>query len=136
MSVVPARIDSITLAVRDFPAAVAFYETVFAFAKESENEILARFRLGNLHLDLIRAEVLEAETGVPGFPAPPGPITLAVALDRAEDVDACEARATAAGVRILAPAEDKPSGPRILFLCDPDGHVWEVGWFPPETWGP
>lgn len=134
MTVVPARIDSITLAVRDFPASVAFYEHVFAFPKESENEILARFRLGNLHLDLIRAEVLEAETGVAAFPAPPGPITLAVAYEQAQDVDDCEARAVAAGVRVLAPAEDKPSGPRILFLCDPDGHVWEVGWFPPETW--
>lgn len=134
MGVVPGRLSSVTLATRDFPAAVRFYEDVFGFDKQSENEILARFRLDNLFVDLIKAEVLEAETGVERFPAMPGPITLAIAFPDPGDVDACQARAEAAGVRVLAPAEDKPSGPRILFLCDPDGHIWEIGWFPPETW--
>jgi catechol 2,3-dioxygenase-like lactoylglutathione lyase family enzyme len=134
MKVVPTRVDSITLAVRDFPASVAFYEDVFGFVKQSQNEILARFVLDNLKLDLIQAEVLESETGVASFPAMPGPITIAIAMPEAGDVDACQVRAEAAGVRVLAPAEDKPSGPRILFLCDPDGHIWEVGHFPPDTW--
>jgi catechol 2,3-dioxygenase-like lactoylglutathione lyase family enzyme len=134
MKVIPTRVDSITLAVRDFSASVAFYEDVFGFEKQSQNEILARFVLDNLKLDLIQAEVLESETGVASFPAMPGPITIAIAMPEAGDVDACQVRAEAAGVRVLAPAEDKPSGPRILFLCDPDGHIWEVGHFPPDTW--
>ncbi len=134
MTVVPSRIDSITLAVQDFPVAVHFYEQVFGFTKLSENAILARFRLDNLYLDLIKAEVLEAETRVQNTPRPPGPITLAIAMPTAEAIDACQERAEQAGVRVLAPAEDKPSGPRILFLCDPDGHIWEVGHFPPDTW--
>ncbi len=134
MKIVPTRVDSITLAVRDFPASVAFYEDVFGFVKQSQNEILARFVLDNLKLDLIQAEVLESETGVASFPTMPGPITIAIAMPAAGDVDACQVRAEAAGVRVLAPAEDKPSGPRILFLCDPDGHIWEVGHFPPDTW--
>lgn len=134
MKVVPTRVDSITLAVRDFSASVAFYEDVFGFEKQSQNAILARFVLDNLKLDLIQAEVLESETGVASFPAMPGPITIAIAMPEAGDVDACQVRAEAAGVRVLAPAEDKPSGPRILFLCDPDGHIWEVGHFPPDTW--
>lgn len=134
MGVVPARVTSVTLATRDFPAAVRFYEDVFGFPKLSENDILARFRVEDLYVDLIKSEVLEAETGVGSFPAMPGPITLAIAFPEPGDVDACQVRAEAAGVRVLAPAEDKPSGPRILFLCDPDGHIWEIGHFPPETW--
>ena len=134
VTVVPSRIDSITLAVHDFPAAVHFYEQVFGFIKLSQNAILARFRLENLYLDLIKAEVLEAETRIQNTPRAPGPITLAIAMPTAEAVDACQERAEQAGVRVLVPAEDKPSGPRILFLCDPDGHIWEVGHFPPGTW--
>lgn len=101
MSVIPTHVDSITLAVRDFPTAVHFYEHVFGFQKCSENEILARFRLDNLFIDLIKAEVLEAETGVTAFPRMPGPITIAIALPQALDVDACQARAEAAGVHYL-----------------------------------
>lgn len=135
MGVVPGRVSSVTLAVRDLAASDRFYTEVFGFERVSGNEILTRFRLENLCVDLIQAEILEAETGVPRMPAMPGPITLAIALAEPGDVDACQARAEAAGVRVLAPAEDKPSGPRILFLCDPDGHIWEIGCFPPGTWG-
>jgi uncharacterized glyoxalase superfamily protein PhnB len=35
----------------------------------------------------------------------------------------------AAGARVVAPAEDKPLGPRIGYVADPDGHMWEIGAF-------
>ena len=81
MGVVPGRVSSVTLAVRDLAAADRFYTEVFGFERVSGNEILTRFRLENLHLDLIQAEILEAETGVERMPAMPGPITLAIAAN-------------------------------------------------------
>ena len=41
--------------------------------------------------------------------------------------DAVEARAKAAGVTILRPAQDFPHGWREITLVDPDGYIWAVG---------
>ena len=43
------------------------------------------------------------------------------------DPDAVEARAKAAGVTILQPAQDFPHGWREVMLVDPDGYIWAVG---------
>lgn len=43
------------------------------------------------------------------------------------DPDAVEARARAAGVTILRPAQDFPHGWREVTLVDPDGYIWAVG---------
>lgn len=43
------------------------------------------------------------------------------------DPDALEARARAAGVKILQPAADFPHGWRDVILEDPDGYIWAVG---------
>jgi uncharacterized glyoxalase superfamily protein PhnB len=43
------------------------------------------------------------------------------------DPDAAEARAKAAGAKIVQPAADYPHGWRDVMLADPDGYVWAVG---------
>lgn len=43
------------------------------------------------------------------------------------DPDAVEARARAAGVTILRPAQDFPHGWREITLVDPDGYIWALG---------
>ena len=43
------------------------------------------------------------------------------------DPDTLEARAKAAGVTILRPAQDFPHGWREITLVDPDGYIWAVG---------
>jgi len=43
------------------------------------------------------------------------------------DPDAVEARARAAGVAILRPAQDFQHGWREIMLVDPDGYTWAVG---------
>jgi uncharacterized glyoxalase superfamily protein PhnB len=74
--------------------------------------------------------VLLEETHLARFGDLPGPVTLAITVREPADVDAFMRRMQDAGVRVVAPAEDKPSGPRILYAADPEGHVWEIGWFP------
>ena len=131
MPLVPARIDAVTLAAKDFRGTVDFYEDVFGFEKISESEIVGRFRLKNVFLDVIKAEVLLGETQLDRFGDLPAPVTLAITVREPADVDAYEARIRAAGVPIIAAAEDK-SGPYILYASDPEGHIWEIGWFPAE----
>jgi uncharacterized glyoxalase superfamily protein PhnB len=130
MSLVPARIDAVTLAATDFRKTVEFYERVFEFEKVSESDIVARFRLKNIFLDVIKADVLLGETYLDRFGDLPAPVTLAITVREPEDVDRYMARIQSAGGPIIAPAEDKPSGPRILYVTDPEGHIWEIGWFP------
>jgi uncharacterized glyoxalase superfamily protein PhnB len=43
------------------------------------------------------------------------------------DPDVLEARARAAGVTILRPAQDFPHGWREITLVDSDGYIWAVG---------
>jgi uncharacterized glyoxalase superfamily protein PhnB len=43
------------------------------------------------------------------------------------DPDAAEARAKAAGAKIVQPSADYPHGWRDVMLADPDGYVWAVG---------
>jgi uncharacterized glyoxalase superfamily protein PhnB len=127
---IPARIDAVTLASTAFRETVDFYKDVFEFEKVSESDIVARFRLQNIFLDVIKADVLLEETHLDGFGSLPGPVTLAISVREPGDVDEYMRRIQAAGAPIIAPAEDKPSGPRILYAADPEGHIWEIGWFP------
>jgi uncharacterized glyoxalase superfamily protein PhnB len=136
MSLVPARIDAVTLASAHFRQTVDFYQDVFGFEKVSESDIVARFRLRNIFLDIIKADVLLQETHLDRFGDLPGPVTLAITVREPADVDEYMHRIQAAGAPIIAPAEDKLSGPRILYAADPEGHIWEIGWFPAEEAGP
>ena len=130
MSLLPPRIDAVTLAAKHFRRTVDFYEDVFGFEKVSESDIVARFRLKNIFLDIIKSEVLLGETHLERFGDLPGPMTLAITVRAPEDVDEYMRRIEAASAPIVAAAEDKPSGPRILYAADPEGHIWEIGWFP------
>jgi uncharacterized glyoxalase superfamily protein PhnB len=132
MSLVPARIDAVTLATHHFRETVDFYDQVFRFEKVSESDIVARFRLKNIYLDIIKSDVLLEETHLDRFGQLPAPVTLAITVRHPADVDEYMNRIHAAGAPIIAPAEDKPSGPRILYAADPEGHIWEIGWFPAE----
>jgi len=97
----------------------------------SESDIVARFRLQNIFLDIIKTEVLLEETHLRRFGDLPGPMTLAITVREPSDVDEYMRRIEEAGAPIIAQAEDKPSGPRILYASDPEGHIWEIGFFPP-----
>lgn len=128
MSIIPAQIDAVTLAVSDVERSKTFYEAVMGFELVTDLDYLKSFDLGTVQLDVIDKAVLVEELHVQDLPAPPGPVTLVIRVDR-DEVDRAMERAQAAGVRVVAPAEDKPLGPRILYLADPDGHLWEIGHF-------
>jgi catechol 2,3-dioxygenase-like lactoylglutathione lyase family enzyme len=125
MSLIPARLDGVALAVSDIERSAAFYREKLGFNQISQTEDIVRFQLENLLLTLIDKALLLEETHLEDMPAAPGPVTLAISVSRAE-VDQYMEALQAAGVEIIAPAEDKRSGPRIGFAADPDGHIWEI----------
>jgi catechol 2,3-dioxygenase-like lactoylglutathione lyase family enzyme len=129
MSAIPARIDQVTLAVDDVDRSARFYADAFGFPATDDDpgsgSPIRRFTVGAITLTLIDKGLLLEEMHLSGFPNPPGPVTLAVVVAR-DEVEHYVQQGEAAGARVIAPAEDKASGPRIGFLGDPDGHVWEI----------
>lgn len=129
MSAIPARIDQVTLAVDDVDRSARFYGDAFGFPATADDpgsgSPIRRFTVGTISLTLIDKSLLLDEMHLDRFPNPPGPVTLAVVVGR-DEVDRYVQQGESAGARVIAPAEDKDSGPRIGFLADPDGHVWEI----------
>jgi catechol 2,3-dioxygenase-like lactoylglutathione lyase family enzyme len=125
MSLIPARLDGVALAVEDIERSSFFYREVLGFDQTDASDELARFRLENIRLTLVLKSTLLEEMHLPDLPAPPGPTTLAISVSRPE-VDVLMEKLETAGVRIIARAEDKRLGPRIGFAADPDGHVLEI----------
>lgn len=125
MSLIPARIDAVTLIVEDVRASARFYRETMGFDEVSSSDVVVRFQLENVKLSLVDKKLLLQEAYLDELPSAPGPVTLAVSVSAAE-VDEYMARLEQAGVKIIAPAETKPVGIRIGFVADPDGHLWEL----------
>ena len=118
---------SANLLVREVERSVRFYRDVLgANIRYSDNDFAALSILGidfMLHADhaydhhpLYASLVHGRERGV-------GAELRILGIDP----DRVEARAKAAGAKIVQPAKDFPHGWRELTLLDPDGYIWTVG---------
>ena len=129
---VPARISIVTLGVDDLERSVAFYEAL-GWPKSSasmEGEI-AWFTPAGSVVGLWDRRKLAEDTTLPAEPrAPFGGITLAINVDREEEVQPALDAAAAAGGSILKPATNQDWGGLSGYFADPDGHPWEVAWNP------
>lgn len=127
---VPARIGIVTLGVADVARSRAFYEAIGWQRCESSMDEICWFKTADSYLGLFSNGDLADDVGVSptvqeGFRG----ITLAINVDRAEDVQAALDEAVAAGGSILKPATDVIFGISGYF-ADPDGHAWEVAYNP------
>lgn len=92
----------------------------------------ACFHTGGALLAIWPLEPLALDAHVP----PPVPrqsfrgVTLAVNVERREDVDAAIATARAAGAQICREPADAEWGGRSAYFSDPEGNMWEVAWMP------
>ncbi len=59
--------------------------------------------------------------------------TIYIALDTPEEIDACFARAKAAGAQIVRAPSDTDYGSRDFAVRDPEGHVWSFGTYRPQA---
>lgn len=115
------------LIVKDAGRAIDFYRQVFG-ATELSRMAGPDGRIGHADLQIGEAGLMLADEH-PDFgalsPISIGgtPVLLYVNVD---DVDACVARAEAAGATLLRPVEDKFYGDRSGMIADPFGHRWIV----------
>ncbi|MFM0735031.1 VOC family protein [Paraburkholderia sediminicola] len=103
-------LSAITLATRDMPRAVLFYEALgFPVKFGGSQEAFTSFAFGGSYLNLI----VDARAPVNWW----GRVILYVS-----DVDALYRKALAAGLKPSLAPSDAPWGERYFHLTDPDGH--------------
>jgi len=128
---IPARLGLVTLGVADLDRSVAFYQALgWQNASSSIEGVIQWFRTADTNLGLFPyqdladdAQITSPERG--SF----GGITLAINVERPEDVDAAIAAAVEAGGSVLKPGTDAVFG-RSGYFADPDGYPWEVAYNP------
>ena len=130
----PARLNVLTLGVRDLPKVRAFYEAL-GWESRSEGEEFARFRIGGATLALFSLNLLAGEAnmqppestgGFSGF-------TCAVLVEEEAMVDEAIETVHEAGGRVLAEPVAREWGGRSGYFADPEDNVWELAWMPGAT---
>jgi catechol 2,3-dioxygenase-like lactoylglutathione lyase family enzyme len=128
---VPAKINIVTLGVRDLDRAVGFYGALgWRRAAASNDEIVwfvtAGSVLGLFPFQHLAADAAMAPERAAGF----GGITLAINVPTEVEVQPALDAAAAAGGSILKPATRADWGGLSGYFADPDGYPWEVAWNP------
>lgn len=130
------RISMITLGVRDFDAAVKFYEEGLGFPRMESPPEVAFFTLNGTWLGLYGREALAEDATVPaegeGFEG----FTLAHNVGSEKEVDEVVALAVSAGATLVKKPQKVFWGGYSGYFRDLDGHLWEVAHNPMFWVGP
>jgi len=132
-----ARISIATLGVSDLARSTKFYQALgWELTTDSSSEI-SFFRTAGGVLALYPFDLLAKDAMLPASPSRGfGGVTLAINLERAEDVPPGLDAAKAAGATILKPATKVAWGGVSGYFADPDGYPWEVVWAPKSKFKP
>ena len=136
-----ARIDVITLAVRDLDRALAFYRdglglesrgvvaTEFVGNDTTPAGAIAMFELrGGLILAIYPRTELAKDANVSLGPPKSGEFSIGHLVGSKSEVDDLLAQAEKAGAVLTDQAHDRPWGIYSGYFRDPDGHLWEIIW--------
>ncbi len=126
------KISVITLGVRNFEKALAFYRNGLGFAphnyKEGQEHVM--FALEGSWLSLYPRDKLAEDAAVPDDGRGFSGITLAHNVKSKKDADAVFAQAVAAGAIAVKRPQDVFWGGYSCYFADPDGYLWEVAFNP------
>jgi uncharacterized protein len=127
----PARISIATLGVSDLARSTRFYQALGWKLTADSSALISFFQTAGGVLALYPFDDLAGDAALPalrssGF----GGVTLAINLERPEDVQPGLDAAEAAGATILKPATKAEWGGVSGYFADPDGYPWEVVWAP------
>jgi uncharacterized glyoxalase superfamily protein PhnB len=118
---------SLNLLVRDVARSVPFYRDVLGATVRYADEDFAALALQGMDFMLHADHAYDHHPLYARLQGPGARGTGAELRVMGIDPDALEARAHAAGVKILQAATDFPHGWRDVMLEDPDGYIWAVG---------
>jgi uncharacterized protein len=124
------RVSIITLGVADLNRSREFYERLGWRRSMAETEGVVFFQAGGMALALYPRHDLAKDANV----APDGHgfngISLAYNARNRAEVDSVLEETSAAGGKILKPAQETFWGGYSGYFSDPDGFLWEVAWNP------
>lgn len=125
-----ARLNVVTLGVRDLPLVRSFYERL-GWTSHSDGDAFTRFDTGGATLALFPAHKLAAEAHADSVPESGyRGVTLGIVVETAAAVDAALQHIADAGGQVLGAAVDREWGGRSGYFADPEGNAWEVAWLP------
>jgi uncharacterized protein len=132
--VIPARLSVLTLGVRNMASMREFYAGL-GWDPAIELDDFVAFRTSGAVLTLYPLEQLAddarvapavSDDGLRGF-------TLAINVERPEQVDETLDSARAAGARVTKEPVTADWGGRTAYFADPEDNYWEVAWVPPDS---
>ncbi len=124
-----AHVSLITLGVRDIARSAAFYIALgWQRSAASVPDEVAFLRGSNIALALYGLDALHNDANVQATAQPDTTATCALAMNvsSAAAVDAFLARAAANGAEITRTGHATDWGGYSGYMCDPDGHLWEI----------
>jgi uncharacterized protein len=132
-----ARISIATLGVSDLARSTKFYQALGWKLTADSSALISFFQTAGGVLALYPFDDLANDAALralrsSGF----GGVTLAINLERPEDVQPGLDAAKAAGATILKPATKAEWGGVSGYFADPDGYPWEVVWAPNTKFKP
>jgi predicted lactoylglutathione lyase len=120
----------VTLGVADLDRAARFYRDLGWEQRGDPAQGITWFRTTGTWLGLFGHDDLAEDVGLPATPREQLPAfrgsTLAINLASRDLVDSAFTTATAAGGRVVKPAQETPWGGYSGYFADLDGHLWEV----------
>ena len=122
------QISVITLGVADLARSQRFYSDGFGWTPVFANEEVAFYQMNGLMLGTWLAERLADDARVTA--GPPAGFSMAHNVESEGEVEAVMASLAAAGGTITRPADAPPHSGYRGYVCDPDGHLWEIAWNP------
>jgi uncharacterized protein len=128
---VPARLGIVTLGVADLDRSIAFYLALgWERCSSSVDGEISWFKTADTYVGLFPYQDLADDAAIPSASRGTfGGVTLAICVDRLEDVDVALRTAAEAGATILKPSTDVGFG-QSGYFADPDGYPWEVAFNP------
>jgi uncharacterized glyoxalase superfamily protein PhnB len=130
---VPQRVSLITIAAINLPDLRAFYRRLSWEEAEISSDHYAVFKTAGVLLSLYPVDELAKEAQIEISKSTDyfrAGVTLAINVDKQEDVDLTIETIRNAGARILREPSDAFWGGRIAYFSDPENNLWEVAWNP------
>jgi catechol 2,3-dioxygenase-like lactoylglutathione lyase family enzyme len=131
--VVPARLNVVTLGARDLPRLSEFYRGL-GWSLAVDLDGFAAFQTRGAVLTLFPLDDLAADGHVPAAAPEEGMrFTVAINVDRREQVDETLEAVREAGGRVTKEPVDAEWGGRSAYFADPEDNFWEIAWVPPDS---
>jgi predicted lactoylglutathione lyase len=124
------RISIVTLGVSDLNRSREFYERLGWRRSFIKAEGIAFFQAGGMAFALYPRHELAQDANIAAEGHGFNGISLAYNARTRVEVDSVLKEATAAGGKILKPAQEAFWGGYSGYFADPDGFLWEVVWNP------